>query len=56
MPTNLPPVTRNLLIANILVFALQYLLQDGKLTIGGNNPRQSLMGALGDILDRKATL
>ncbi len=28
MPTNLPPVTRNLLIANILVFALQYLLRD----------------------------
>lgn len=28
MPTNLPPVTRNLLIANVLVFALQFLLQD----------------------------
>jgi membrane associated rhomboid family serine protease len=28
MPTNLPPVTRNLLIANVLVFALQLLLQD----------------------------
>ena len=28
MPTNLPPVTRNLLIANVLVFALQYLLHD----------------------------
>jgi membrane associated rhomboid family serine protease len=28
MPTNLPPVTRNLLIANVLVFVLQLLLQD----------------------------
>ena len=28
MPTKLPPVTRNLLIANILVFALQYPWQD----------------------------
>jgi membrane associated rhomboid family serine protease len=28
MPTDLPPVTRNLLIANILVFALQWLLHD----------------------------
>jgi len=28
MPTHLPPVTRNLLIANVLVFALQFLLQD----------------------------
>lgn len=28
MPTNLPPVTRNLLIANVLVFGLQFLLQD----------------------------
>lgn len=28
MPTRLPPVTRYLLIANVLVFALQYLLRD----------------------------
>lgn len=28
MPFNLPPVTRNLLIANVLVFALQWLLHD----------------------------
>jgi membrane associated rhomboid family serine protease len=28
MPSNLPPVTRNLLIANIVVFALQWLLHD----------------------------
>jgi len=28
MPNSLPPVTRNLLIANVVVFALQYLLHD----------------------------
>lgn len=28
MPTNLPPVTRNLLIANVLVYVLQLLLHD----------------------------
>ena len=28
MPFNLPPVTRNLLIANVLVFVLQLLLHD----------------------------
>lgn len=30
MPTNLPPVTRNLLIANVLVFIVQTLLGDDK--------------------------
>jgi hypothetical protein len=36
--------------------ALQYLLQDKKLTIGGNDARKSLLGALKSIVDRKGVL
>ena len=28
MPTNLPPVTRNLLIANVVMFLLQQVMND----------------------------